>query len=178
MKNILTTLLILLSVVGFSQTKVQLEVENENGKEEYKLKVEREVNGKTEVIEKVYNSKEEMKNDPELKDLDLHLMEGHGTSVSTKGGNKKVRIKIDGDDTEGDHEMMFVTKEGENGEQVNIEVTVDEDGTKHIFKNGEEIDIKEFKHEGNQMIFISEDGNTTDLKTLDKEGHKMMFIST
>lgn len=157
MKNILTTLLVLLSVVSFSQTKVQLEVENKNGTEEYKLKLEREVDGKTVITEKTYSSKEEMKNDPELKDLDLHFMEGHGTSFKSKDGN--MLIEIDENVKDGDHKIMFISKEGGEGEKVEMKVWVDEDGKKHVMKNGVEIDMDELLKEGDhKMMFISEDG--------------------
>ncbi|MCF6360608.1 MAG: T9SS type A sorting domain-containing protein [Cyclobacteriaceae bacterium] len=180
MKNILATLLILFSVVGFSQTKVQLEVENENGKEQYKLKLEREVDGKTVITEKIYNSKEEMQNDPELKDLNLHIMRGDDLSFTSKEGGKHIMIKMEQEGDGKDHKIMVFTdaEEGEDGKEVNIEITVDEDGTKHVFKNGEEISIDELHGEGvRKMIFISKDGEDFDVKELEGEGRKIMFIS-
>ncbi len=160
MKNILTTLLLLLSVVSFSQTKVQLEVENENGKEQYKLKLEREVDGETVITEKTYDSKEAMENDPELEGLDLHIMEGNGVSMSGDGDDKHVIIKIDNKGFDESHKTMF-SSEDDGSEEVNLEVRVDEDGTKHIFKNGEEINLDEL-HEGGENVFVFKtDGNNS-----------------
>lgn len=171
MKNILTTLLILLSLVSFSQTKVQLEVEN--GKEAYKLTLEQEVDGKTIITEKTYSSMEEMKNDPELKDMDLHFMEGHGTSFKSKDGN--VMIEIDEDIEDGDHKIMFISKEVGEGENVEMKVWVDDDGKKHVMKNGIELDMDELHKEGNhKMVFVSDggEGETKIEVTIDEDGTK------
>lgn len=171
MKNILTTLLILLSLISYSQTKVQLEIENENGKEQYKLKLEREVDGKTVITEKTYSSKEEMKNDPDLKDMDLHFIDGHGTSFKSKDGN--VLIEIDEEAEGGDHIMMFVT-EGE-GENVEMKVWTDEDGKTHVIKNGVEVDMDELHKEGdhNIMFFSEEDEGETKIEVIiDEDGTK------
>lgn len=149
MKNIITTLLVLFSVASFSQTKVQLEVENKNGTEQYKLKLEREVDGKTVITEKTYSSKEEMKNDPDLKDLDLYFMEGHGTSFKSKDGN--MLIEIDEDVKDGDHKIMFISEDGEG--ETKIEVIIDEDGTKHVLKNGKKVELGEL-HEGGDNVFV------------------------
>ena len=180
MKNIITTLLVLLSVISFSQTKVQLEVENENGKEQYKLKLEREVDGKTVITEKTYSSKEEMKNDPELKDLDLHFMEGHASSFKSKDGN--MLIEIDKDVKEGDHKMMFISEGGEG--ETKIEVIVDEDGTKHVIKNGKEIELGEL-HEGGDNVFVFKtDGDHKSIEenmevevTVDDEGNHHVKVN-
>lgn len=171
MKNILTTLFILFSVIAYGQTKVQLEVENENGQEQYKLKLEKEVDGKTVITEKTYSSKEEMMNDPELKDIDIHFMEGDGSSFKSKDGN--VLIEIDEDVTEGDHKMMFISKG--DGEELEMKVWVDEDGTKHVSKNGVEVDMDELHKEGDhKMMFISEggEGETQIEITIDEDGNK------
>ncbi len=166
MKNIITTLLLLLSVVSFSQTKVQLEVENNNGKEEYRLKLTSEVNGETVVIDKTYGSREEMKNDPELKDFDLHLMEGNGHS---KEGEKQIVFKMDGNHKGEDHEMTFISEDGDGEEEIKIEVTVDEDGTKHIFKNGKEIELEDLHESGDNVFVFKSDGNNSELIEDSKE---------
>ena len=105
MKNILTTLLILLSMVSYGQTKtqqtkVQIDVENEHGREQYKLKLEQEVDGKTEITEKTYHSMEEMKNDPELEGVNIGFMQGSGELFSTKKGDTQVIIKFDDERSE------------------------------------------------------------------------------
>ncbi len=184
MKNILTTLLILLSVVGISQTKiqqtkVQIDVENKNGVEQYNLKLEQEIDGKTVVTEKSYSSIDEMKNDPELEGINLMVMNGGTKSISTKDGSKHIVIKVDGAGAGEKNEMVFFS-DNEDGEEMKIEVVVDEDGTKHIFKNGEEIDMSTLHKEDGEhtMIFISENGEHADLEEIAKEGdHKIMFIS-
>lgn len=171
MKNILTTLLILLSLASFSQTKIQLEVENENGKEQYKLKLEREVAGKTVITEKTYSSMEEMKNDPDLKGLDLHFMDGHGNSFKSKDGN--VLIEIDEEVEGGDHKMMFVT-EGE-GENVEMKVWTDEDGKTHVIKNGVKVEMDELHKEGEHNIMFFSEGDEGETKievTIDEDGTK------
>lgn len=162
MKNILTTLLILVSLVSFSQTKVQLEVENENGEEQYKLKLEREVDGETVVTEKTYNSKEEMKNDSELKDVKLHFMEGHKSSFKSKDGN--ILIEIDKDANAGKHQMMFISEDREG--ESNVEVIIDEDGKRRVIKDGKEVDLDEI-HESGENVFIFK-GDGDDVKVIEE----------
>ncbi len=149
MKNILTTLLLSLSIVSFSQTKVQLEIENKNGKEQYKIKLEREVDGKKVITEKTYSNKEELKNDSNLEGLSLHIMEGDVGHLP---------IKVDAGASNGDHKIMFISN-NEGGEEANIEVTVDEYGTKHIFKNGEEVDVSQLHSRGDNVFMLKSDGN-------------------
>jgi len=161
MKNVVTTLLLLVTVMAYAQTKVELEVEKDGDSEQYKLKLEQEIDGKTVVTEKTYQSMEEMKTDPDLKEMDLHFMEGHGSSFKSKDGN--ILIEIDEDIEKGDHKMMFISKEGNEGEHVEMKVWVDEDGKKHVMKNGVEVDMGELHEQGdNKMVFISggEEGET------------------
>ena len=176
MKNVLTTLLLLFTVVAYAQTKVELEVENDGNSEQYKLKLEREVDGKMVVTEKTYSSKEEMKNDPDLKDMDLHFMEGHGSSFKSKDGN--ILIEIDEDMEEGEHKMMFISKEEGAGENVKMKVWVDEDGKKHVMKNGVEVDMDELHEQGDHnVMFISEDGegDTKIEVIIDEDGTKRVM---
>ncbi len=183
MKNILTTFLVLLSVVGFSQTKtqqtkVQIDVENENGVEQYNLKLEQEVDGKTIITEKTYNSMEQMKNDPELEGINIDFFQMGEGGFSTKDGEAHVIIRIDDENGSSEGQKIIFFSDDEDGKEVNIEVTVDEDGTKHVFKNGEEIDLEELHEEGDHAtIFISEDGDEDDLKALEEDGSKIMFFS-
>lgn len=163
MKNILTTLLIMLSLASFGQTKVQLEVEKENGKEAYKLKLEKEVDGKTVVTEKTYSSKEEMMNDPDLKDVSLHFMEGNRSSFKSKDGN--VLIEMDEDVKEGDHKMMFISEGGEG--ETKIEVIIDEDGNKRVMKNGEKVELSELHESGDNVFIFKSDNDVT--KVIEEE---------
>jgi type IX secretion system substrate protein len=152
MKNVLTLLLLLITTIAIAQTKVDLQVENDGNTEQYKLRLEKEVNGETVVTEKTYSSKEEMKNDPELKDIDLHFMDGSGSSFKNKNGN--VLIEIDEEGGKSDHKLMFISESSDEGDDISIEVKIDEDGTKHVIKNGKEVDLEELHEDGEKMFVL------------------------
>lgn len=216
-----TILIIALAAFSFGafaqdkkEVKTQVKVENNDGK--IHLKIEKDVDGKITTIDKTYNNIEEMKNDPELEGINLHLFDAENNKEMTffsEDGKERdhdvnVIVEMKGD-TEGDfakessHSFMFKSdgKEGEGHQE--IKVWIDEEGVRHVTKNGEEIEIGEDnswtdkdgkvheikKSDGNIMImsgdelteFKSSDGNSFKYKFStddDAEGgeHKMIMI--
>jgi hypothetical protein len=183
-----TILLIALSVFSlgvFAQTKteVKTDVQLENTDGKYHIIIKKEVDGKATTIDKTYNSLEELKNDPELEGINLHVLDGDKNEMvffeeDGEEGDHKVNVIMElsedsklhtSDGT--DHTYIFKS-DGNEGEEIvhDIKVVVDEDGVKHIYKNGEEIegntwvnkDGKEYdiKKSDGKVMFFSEDGNT------------------
>jgi type IX secretion system substrate protein len=210
-------LLILLSIFSFaaiaqSEGKQKINFEKTDGK--IHLKIEKEVDGKTTIIEKTYNSLEEMKNDPELKGMDLHIFDKAGGEMAFFGEEgeeglheMKVMVKVDGDSDQtedGKHTFVFKSDGEETDDLHDINVWIDEDGTKHITKNGEEINLSSGStwtdKEGNEFTikntdgkvmilsdedlteFTSEDGKTFEFKfssdDVEDGDHKVMMYSS
>lgn len=166
MKKLLTALLLLIFGFGFSQTKVQLEIEKENDANQYKLKLERTINGEKVVTEKTYSSIDEIKNDPDLKDVDLQFFENTGDDFSfTNEDGKNVVVKVNKDVKDGDHDMVFITK-GNDDNEVDVKVWTDDDGKTHILKNGKEVEI-EGNYEDADNVFVFKSSND------DSEGDHM-----
>lgn len=182
-RTILIIALTVFSLGAFAQTKTavktQVKVENTDGK--IHLKIEKEVDGKTTTIDKTYNSVEEMKNDPELEGINLHLLDADNNkemvffSEDGEEGDHKMNVIVEIDvDSEGDfsnessHSFMFKSdgKEGDNHHE--IKVWTDKDGVKHMTKNGEEIELGE----GNS--WTDKDGNEFNIK---KSDGKIMIFS-
>ncbi|MDN5201611.1 T9SS type A sorting domain-containing protein [Fulvivirgaceae bacterium BMA10] len=82
-------LMILIPMHSFSQ-------ENEENKGKYKIKIITEVNGDKQIIEKTYDNVADMKADPELKDLDIHVDGDHHYFKfdSNEEGNKSIKKSI------------------------------------------------------------------------------------
>ena len=177
-QTILIIALSLFSLGAFSQTKTdvktQVKVEHTDGK--IHLKIEKDVDGKTTTIDKTYNTIEEMKNDPELEGINLHLFDGDNNKdmvfISEDGeeGDVKMNVIVEFDgDADGDfskesnHSFMFNSDGKEGGELNEIKVWTDEDGVKHITKNGEEIELGEGNSwtdkDGNEFKVKKSDGN-------------------
>jgi len=200
-KKVMRSIRILFALTMFSfgamaQNKANVKVENTNGT--YHIKIEKEVDGKKTTIDKIYNSLEEMKNDPELEEINLRFFDNGDNEMvffekEGQEGNHKINVIIDVDpdldhdfSMESGHSFMFKS-DGSDGEKLHdIKVWVDEDGETHIMKNGEEIegnkwidkDGEEYdisKSEGKVMIF-SKDG-TTEFDT-SGEGHANFYFST
>jgi Secretion system C-terminal sorting domain len=175
-----------------AQTQTKVNVNETEGK--YHIKVEKEVDGKKTTIDKTYSSLEEMKNDPELAGLNLHVFEGnsHQEMVfsgheGTEGDHKvKVMVELDSEaetDSVNGTSSTFIFKSDSDDEALHeIKVWVDENGQQHIMKNGEEIvmgganswtdkDGKEYtikKMDGKIMVMTGEDiseFNTADGET-------------
>lgn len=182
MKNILTLCLALLSVVAFGQTektkeiKKEVKIENTDGK--YKVTLVTTENGETKTITKTYDSLDEIKDDPDMGDVKMMSSdESNGNFMffsdksSDLDGDIKVIVKTDKDgELHTDHDIdsnhTFVFKSGDSDADMHkIKVWVDEDGKKHISKDGVEV-------EGN--TWTSEDGETYDIKKLDG---KVMFLT-
>ena len=97
-------LIIALSVFSFgafaqtkTEVKTQVKVENTDGK--IHLKIEKEVDGETITIDKTYNSVEEMKNDPDLEGINLHMFDGDSNNIvffseDGKTGDHKMNVMI------------------------------------------------------------------------------------
>ncbi|MEO1049089.1 MAG: T9SS type A sorting domain-containing protein [Bacteroidota bacterium] len=127
-----------------------LQVDAQEKEEKVKVKVFKEVNGKKELVEKTYNSLEEMKNDPDLKDLNIELL--NGKFIKVNGGNDKdgvTEIVIDkryeiGENTDNGVEHD-VDEEGNvriKTRAFEISVEKQEDGSYKIIKNGEPLDVE------------------------------------
>ena len=139
------------------------------------------------VYEKTYVSEEEMKNDPELKDININLGEGSGFFMHS-GEHKDGKIEIIMEAEEGGESkkvMMFKSDDGKlheihEGENVWVEefggtegentflfrsddgdsytIVKGDDGVINIEKNGEPVNIEDLEKEGNTKVDIGEDG--------------------
>jgi hypothetical protein len=182
-RTILIIALSVLSLGAFAQTKTevktQVKVENTDGK--IHLIIDKDVDGKITTIDKTYNTIEEMKNDPELEGINLHLFDGDINKdivfISEDGeeGDYKMNVivEFDGDADadvakESSHSFMFNSDGKEGGEHHEIKVWTDEDGVKHMTKNGKEVELGE----GNS--WTDEDG--TDF-TIKKSAGNIMILS-
>jgi len=199
-----TILLIAFSVFSlgvFAQTKteVKTDVQLENTDGKYHIKIKKEVDGKVTTIDKTYNSLEEMKNDPELEGINLHIFDGDKNEMvffeeDGEEGDHKVNVIVELSEdsklhtSDGTNHTFVFKSDGTEGEEIvhDIKVVVDEDGVKHIYKNGEEVEVGEGnswtdkegvvydikKSDGNIMIlsgdevteFKSADGKTFEYK--------------
>jgi hypothetical protein len=168
-----TILVIALSVLSFgvfAQTKkaVKTEVKVENTDGKIHLIIKKEVDGKITTIDKTYNSVEEMKNDPELEGLNLHLFDGDNNkevvffSEDGEEGDHKLNVIVESaGDSESSNTFVFKSDGDENVELQSIKVRVDEDGVKHITKNGEEVEV------GEANSWTDKDGKTYEIKKSD-----------
>jgi hypothetical protein len=181
-RTILIITLSVFSLGAFAQTKTdvktQVKVEHTDGK--IHLKIEKDVDGKMTTIDKTYNSVEEMKNDPDLEGINLHMFDGDSNNNmvffsedgEAEDHKMNVIVEIDGD-SEGDfskesgHSFMFKSDGKEGDKLQEIKVWTDEDGVKHMTKNGEEIELGE----GNS--WTDKDGNEFNIKKSD--GNIMIF---
>ena len=162
MKKLFTTLFVLFTVVAFAQTNIEMQVEKEGDAEQYKLKLERTVDGEKVVTEKTYGSIEEMKNDPDLQDVDIHFFDGSSNdfSFTDEDSEKHIRVEIESEQEEGDgkpHTYTYFSDEDEEGD-VDVNVWTDKDGSTHVLKNGKEVEIEEIKHEGDNVFVVKTDG--------------------
>ena len=184
MKKLFTALFVLVSFGVFAQTKVELNVENQNGEEQYKLKLERTIDGKTVTTEKTYSSMEEMKNDPELKDIDIHFFNGdeNNFSFTDEDGEKQIRIEVEKEDDGEQHSFTFFSDDDE-GEDVDVKVWTDEDGKTRVLKNGKEVNIEELHENGDNVFVLKSEGDDSLLQkmevevTTDEEGNPHVTVN-
>ncbi len=161
---------------SFAQTNANVKLENKDGK--YHLKVEKEIDGVKTTIDKTYNSLEEMKNDPELDGINLHIFDKDIDEMTFFGEEgeegfheMKVMVNIDGDtDIQEDGNRSFVFKSDAVGvvDLHNFDVWIDKDGEKHITVNGEEIEV------GDTTSWTDKDGNEY---IIEKSNGKIMIMS-
>ena len=179
MKKLIILALSFFTVTVFGQTEIKKEIkkevkiENTDGK--YTVTVVTTEDGQTKTMTKSYDSLEEMKNDPDMGDMQILSLGGQGQNAfffsdDSEGDNKDIKVIIrsgDGDELNEESHQNFVFKSTEGGTAVTheIKVWVDENGKKHILKDGVEIDGDSW---------TSEDGTTYDLKKLNG---KVMFLS-
>jgi hypothetical protein len=153
-----------------TEVKTQVKVENNDGK--IRLKIEKEVDGKTTTIDKTYNNIDEMKNDPELEGINLHLFDAENnkelTFLSDEDGDHKMNVIVEFDgDAEGDfskessHSFMFNSDGKEGDKHHEIKVWTDDDGVRHMTKNGKEIEI------GEENSWTDKDGKVHEVKKSD-----------
>ena len=185
MKKLLLFALAFVSISSMAQTekeikkeiKKEVKIENTDGK--YQVTIITTENGETKTITRSYDSAEEMKLDAELEDMKIVTLHKNWDNVEfTEEGDgekeMKIIIKKDGDselheeiEFSGDEQNAFVFISGEDAgaEMSKIKVWIDEDGEKHISKDGIEI-------EGNS--WTDENGKTYDV---DKMDGRVMFKS-
>lgn len=172
---------ILLSLILFCCVNLVNNAFAQNEEKTIKLKFQKEVNGKTTTIEKTYNSLEEMKNDPELKDMNLNLS-GDGNFFFSEGKNGKVDITIkkgDGDNAHKNHFFFKVDDDSDvswQDESQDIEVIKGEDGKVTVLRNG-----KPIEDDGNITVHQFNSTDTNDIehikvKKLD-DGTKVIVIN-
>lgn len=189
MKKLLILILAFVSIISFGQTEkkkeIKKEVKIENTEGKYKVTLITTENGETKTITRTYDSMEKMKNDPDMEDIKIMHLDDKGDNVMFFHGEpgdedltKEIKMMIktgDGEDLHFDHNIeiddknTFIFKsDGEGSADMHkIKVWVDEDGKKHISKDGVEIDPE-------QNSWTSDDGKTYDIKKLDG---KVMFMS-
>ena len=125
-----------------------LQVNAQEEEQTIKIKIQKEFNGEITTIEKTYKSIEEMKNDPDLKDMNIKMMgEGNFFFSSDEGGKVDIKIQKSKDgEHEGVHKNSFFFKvDGDKDvnwteKSHNIEVIKDDNGKVTILKNGKPIE--------------------------------------
>lgn len=175
--------IIVLAFLAFFSLGVLAQESKINGK--IHLTIEKFIDGKKTVIDKKYDSIEEMKNDPELDGMDLEIFDdGEHKFVFKEGDDEgemdiNVMVEIDEDsDVDISKELEHVIfMESDSDDKTDIKVWIDEDGKKHIWKNGEEVDSVdwedmedhafEFKTDDGKMIIITKNGK----RNVIHEGH-------
>jgi hypothetical protein len=165
MKRILIILFALSSVVAFAQTEKEIKFEQVDGK--YHLKITTSVNGEKQVIDKTYNSLEEMKADPELEGLNLKVFDkGSNAFFFERGseeGDKNVNVFIRKSEVDADDENAQKFKFESRGDSTvahHIKVWVDDEGNKRVLMDGEEVDVNNWTDkEGNVIHYKNVDGN-------------------
>ena len=175
MKKVLIILFALSSIVATAQTEKEIKFDEVEGK--YHLKITTTVNGEKQVIDKTYDSLEEMKADPELEGLKLKVFDkgnsafffGDGSEGDEKNVNVFIR-KSDGDiDVESEHEFKFESH-SDSASAHHIKVWVDEAGNKRVLMDGEEINVNNLTDEDVNVIhYKNVDGNII-IKTGDAVG--------
>lgn len=133
-KKLLNTLFILLACV------LSVAAQEDTKDKKIKIKIIEEVDGERKVVEREYGSREEMKNDPALKDMNIEFLEkADGFSFKSKDGDHVIIKRIDGE-------------EGLHDKDVHVFITEDEKGDLHI---------------DNTFIFKSDEGKTVDFEAGD-----------
>ncbi len=203
---LLTTLVVFFALPSFSQDK-----DSNEKKVEKKVNVTMKMDGNKvhlkviengeAVLEKTYNSKEEMKSDPELKEYNVFtgdqgsFMNGEGRiNVTVKedgdkkiifigengekheisGGGHNVWIYKDGEGATGEGEVFFKSDDGTNSI-----IIKDKDGNITIEKDGEVVDLSEHlkveKRDDGTLVITDETG-TREIKMGDMD-HGAVFFS-
>ena len=141
---------------------------NETDDGRIELKITHEEGGETKTIEKVYDSMEEMKNDPKLDEYNVHLLkDGSWVGDSGKasafffkhGDNADIEINID-EELENMHSTFF---------------SMGEDGDFEIKINGKTYTLEDLKNE-DVMEELKEEGQTLDIIKSDGD-HKVMIVT-
>ena len=171
--KLLALALTLSAGIAVAQDKQEVMVKNDGDK--ITVTIVKEVNGEKTTTEKTFNSKEEMKNDPDLKDMNIFIMDsgsmGNWHHKNADGDvEKKVEVIVNGDVDEekmkeimermekhqdGEHNAFFFKSDGDVEKEVDVKVFTDEDGKVQILKDGKVV-------EGN--TWTDEEGNTFDLE--------------
>lgn len=145
---------LLWATISLAQTNVELQVENINGKQEITLNLKQNIDNKTVVTRKTYQSMEELRNDPDLKDIDVHILaDGEAEFIGSNDFN--VVLSALGDSTI--HKVMVETEDINNGFNQSMKMWTDEEGRVHVIKNGQEVNTAELKN-GNDMFFWNTNG--------------------
>lgn len=179
MKKFIILAMSLCSMAAFAQTEVKKEIkkevkiENTDGK--YQVTIITTENGETKTVTKTYNNLEEMKSDPAMEEMQVITLDKKGQSGfffsdDAEGEEQEIKVIIGQEEGDEVHEkshqsFIFKSGEGDNTESHSLKVWVDEDGKKHISKDGVEIDGD---------TWTSEDGTTYDIN---KSDTKVIFFS-
>ena len=171
--------------------KVEVVTEVKDGQEEISVKITE--NGNV-VLDKTYGSREEMHNDPEWREHNLH---GRSHKGWFDEGNIDVIVEsLDGEDFSfsfGDREMEELhqrilsfnrdkdkTLEFRTESGTNYRIEREEDGDIHVLKDGKEVEIEDINDldievlEDGTMI-ISEEGNPGKTRVIIGDHHSMIF---
>lgn len=168
---------VVIAIFSILQVQAQEEVKK------ITIKIKKDINGKVTNVEKTYNSLEEMKNDPDLKDVDLELFKGNSFYFSNgDGSNEKVKIKIqktlDEDvDVSGNQFSFEIDDENFEWDATSHEIKVikGDDGEVKILRNGEVVEADD-----NIVVHRFDSGEEDDVKDIkieNRDGQKVIIIN-
>lgn len=153
-------------IIGFSNTLLAQDVEKKN---EYRIKIVKEEDGKKVKIDTTFTSKDEADDFLSKHDMNISDDEMFSTKLDKNADGKKVKKYVIEKEVEGDDEkdvMVFISDDDvvELNEEMdkNVWVVSDDEGTvttKYIVKSGDD-DAAEKK----VMVFVGEDGEKTVLE--------------
>lgn len=178
MKHLFIVVFLLAAGLSWSQTKVELNVEDNNGDETIKLHLERQIDGETVVTDKTYASMEELKNDPELEGVNLNIIDGNMAFISDDNGVVHVNVEDEDGKVEA-HKIMIASELDDNGEKSDVKVWTDDDGKIHVIENGIELSADDVKQHVISMKanHLAMDKEMNVEVTIDENGEKHVTVN-